>query len=140
MKKFVLAALLALPLIGLAQQKASAWGGGCFTIGMDVTFKWDFKRWCNDSCPGDGGAPLTSYDNHPAFYTGHNGSAVYNPAAPAAVPSFPPAPKPADIPPVTKTGLAPSNPSTNGYQPVGYYFYPTNGYGSYQVPSYWYGR
>jgi hypothetical protein len=150
MKKFVLAALLALPLIGLAQQKASAWcsvsgaGGFGFGVGVDVSFKWKWFRECGCHCGGCGDGSGGMY---PVDYMGQYGSGSYAPAVSTEPASstpggstFPPMPKAADTPPASRTGYPGGSYLNNGYQPVGFYYYPYTSNGYYQAPSYWYGQ
>jgi hypothetical protein len=49
--------------------------------------------------------------------------------------TFPPMPKPADATPTGYQGGT----YNNGYQPVGFSFYPYTG-GYYPAPAYWYGQ
>jgi hypothetical protein len=158
MKKFVAAVLLALPLLGLTQQKAAAWykfnwsagfnmswesgGDKCYLCGL---FKVHDPR-CGDGYgyadmgDGHGGGEMQYY---PAYdrgsYHTQGGGMEY---APSHEQAFPPAPKPADDG-KQKT----STPSSGawyygnqtsyynyGYQPTGSYNYGGAGYGYYQGP------
>src|SRR5262245_33496557 len=113
MKKFVLAVLLALPLLGLTQQKAAAWyrfnwsagfnlcyergGDTCYLGGRfqvhDPRIYGGYGGW------GDGGygfADGGGMQYYPAYDRGiyHTGTGDYS--GHEVQPSFPPAPKPAD--------------------------------------------
>jgi hypothetical protein len=151
MKKFLLACALALPVLALANHRASAWCNFNLSAGVNISWQHGWNRsCCGAACP-DAGYPT---DGHYPAYDGHYGGyTVPADATPAPAPdkTFPPAPKTADD--VKKSGYFGA--WGNGYQPVGYtsygyqagqyaypyggyYQYPTSGY--FQAPSYWYGR
>jgi hypothetical protein len=159
MKKYALACAAALALLGALETRASAWG----TFEISFGFNWCHYSACAPccadncccgwpGCPADGGAPAGYPDaappvgyGAPAYGYGYPAPAA--PSAPASqpAPSFPPAPKPIDG---TGQNSYPGYPnyasqqpgySSTGYPSSGSYA-PGAGYGSAQVPSYWYGR
>jgi|SRR5262245_23081203 len=154
MKKFVLAAALAVLAAGGLTPRASAWCKICFSCGYHLCCEkspccWTFsctKTCCDDGgCDGGGpgGGMIYGYpsDWYPKAY-----------AAPAAAPAngdkdkktFPPDPKPDETKP--PTGNRPVSYTNGAYRYVppspstGYMIYPQGGYGASAVPSYWYGR
>jgi len=157
MKKFVLAAALAVVAAAALTQQASAWCKFCFNSGCNITlehggghclsFSCSSQDCCPTCCDGCCGPACGGY---PADWFPHAAPAPVAHAAPPAVaptgpvlpaPTFPPTPKPADPP---KTGNQPVSYTNYGYGYVpaspssGYMFYPQSGYGG--APSYWYGR
>jgi hypothetical protein len=161
MKKYVLAAALAIAVAAVAEQKASAWfnmsfnhscsfnmswGGHCGPFGLK-TEPWPGGFAGGPAAPAPawgGGYPAYDYGHWDGNYAGVPvGAAPLPGPVPAPVGKLPP-PKPVSAPAVTPAM----------YQTVGYYYgaqnysyYPAYnygygyGYGSYgQAPSYWYGN
>ena len=146
MKKFILACLLALPVIGASQQQASAWH--YFNFGVSGSFHLNFggaHGGCGSPCGGGfpggdcgwgggwggcgSGYSMGSFDG---WGTGMGmGYAV------GQAPAVEQAPEPTKVKAAAQ--YQPTWDQNSGYQPVGYY-YPNTGYGYYQAPSYWYGR
>ena len=159
MKKFLLACALALPVLVLANHRASAWCNFNFSGGFNISFQHAWGCWGAGACPDANCLTDGCYPGYAGAYAPYGGYAPYGayavPADGQAVPaqpgqSFPPPPKAADD--VKKSSYFGA--WANGYQPVGYsygfqsgqYAYPSTGYyqypagGSFQAPSYWYGR
>jgi hypothetical protein len=155
MKKYVLASACALALVGLAQQRASAWCNFNFSAGINLGFQsggWEksgsgcglFNRCqqppcCTDTCGGGYGMLAPQY--YPLV---DGGTAGFHPATVGATPStggqpagasFPPAPMPSEG--TGPKSLLPADAGAAGYQPVGYSY---DGYGYYSTPIYWNGR
>jgi hypothetical protein len=133
MKKFTLAALLALPLLAAAQQQASASGGccNCLNFGCDVTI----KKWanpgcgcgpCGDNCGCSNGGGCGPFCG--PWYQYFPMEAHFQTPAPTGYP-FWPSPMTQYSYPGNMGGPAPVAPAS--FQPVGYYP---------QYPNYWYGR
>jgi hypothetical protein len=145
MKRFAVAALVAVAVTFAAQQKASAQGGWYWKGNIGLNFSWDAVMGCygcqGPSCGGYGGAA----SGYPPLYYGYYGAAQngygygpqpYAQAYPA--PSYA-APARAQQP------TAPAAPAVAQQTPtttqIGYYYYPyAYSYYGYQAPSYWYGR
>jgi hypothetical protein len=160
MKKYVLASVCALALLGLAQQRASAWCNFNFSAGINLGFQsggWErsgngcglFNRGqqqqpcCVDGGGWGGGYGATAPQYYPLVDAG---TAGFHPAmvgatpAPANAPAgaaFPPAPLPNEGtgPKSLLPGTEPQAPA--GYQPVGYSY---EGYNYPSPPIYWNGR
>lgn len=136
MKKFTLAALLALPLMAAAHSQASASGGccNCINFGTDITI----KKWCNPGCGcgpcgdncgccnGGGCGPFCGpwYQYFP--YESH-----FQTPAPTGYPFWPGPMGQFAYPNMGRPAPAAAPVAPASYQPVGYYP---------QYPNYWYGR
>jgi hypothetical protein len=141
MKKLVMASVLALGLVLVGQQRASAWHDFKFSAGVSISWCGGGNSYCKGRIQGadwpgtDGGLP-----GYSGYYA--DGAAPSTWQAPAPTPA-------AESKPAAGSSPQTYNPYYNsGYQPVGYYY--TTGYqpvgytypGYYQapVPAYWYGR
>jgi hypothetical protein len=140
MKRFAVAALVAVTVALASQHKASAQGGWYWKGNIGVNFSWDAVM----GCYGVQGPPT------------HCGYANY--AAPAPAPYYAPAPygyaydasasypgyaiqSPAAAPAQQATTPAAAQPAPATTTQIGYYPYAYSyGYYGYQAPSYWYGR
>jgi hypothetical protein len=140
MKKILFAGLVAVSLVALSQQHASAWCkfgiGGSFNCTYSSGGKhWSFNSEQPAACCE---APNCQYGYMPPGYTNPTGAISYNnPQAPGAQGQMPAAQAMAD-PSQWGYGQA-----YQAYQTVGYSYqdaaYGYNPY-YYQAPSYWYGR
>jgi hypothetical protein len=154
MKKLMWAALLALPLLAVGQQRASAEGGcsGCVNLSGGFRLKLCYAGFLNCSCEpfpccanpcggccGGGYADCTGNAPGPWYlywpYGGGNvmtGPVVagwtYDSNFQQPAPIYPYWPARAPVAAFAGTGFAPATYPTQAFQPVGYY------------PSYWYGR
>ena len=141
MKRFAVAALVAVAVAFASQQSASAGGGWYWKGNIGVNFSWDAVMGCfgSQGCPNYGcPAPCYSYPAPyyaPAPYAyGYDPSANQGYAQGYAAPAAPVTAKPA-APVATTTQI--------GYYPYNYNYTYNYGYGynyGYQAPSYWYGR
>jgi hypothetical protein len=134
MKRFALAGLLALSLMALSQQRASAGHNCSFSFGFNIWFNCQSSG-CWNPCHGGcepwpaciaqslAAASLCQSDGYAAYAGDYGAYSSY-----AA--QVPPQAAPASIQPAAY--------ATPTYQPVGYYA--PQGYGAFQAPSYWYGR
>ena len=148
MNRFVLASLLALPVLGVSQQEASAWFN--LNIGVSAVFSFDCDG-CHFSCgcvDPSGCFNAFGYGADPSplagdwAYPGTTPAAAHPPVPGREVgPKAVPAPKVVPAKPISYPQgyyYPQSSYSYPGYMPVSYY--PTQGYGYYQTPAYWYGR
>ena len=154
MTKILTAGLLAIALIAMSQQQASAWTNSKFGIGLNWerqsganNFFWG--AWKNGQVPGPeafgqpGGGYMPQGGGFPYFGTGPQG---YPQGMPQAFPTQTAPPQTA-LHQQAYYGMA-QNYSPNPYQAVSYqpngYYYPNYYYPSYyqgynyQAPSYWY--
>jgi hypothetical protein len=133
MKKLVMASLLALGVLVVGQQRASAWSEFKFSAGVNLS--WRSSGSCTNfgiyrtSTPYDTCPPFGCASGFPYFggYAAAPGAESYYGNVAAQAPAAQPA------------GPAQTyNPYYNsGYQPVGYTY---SGYSNYQAPGYWNGR
>jgi hypothetical protein len=141
MKRFAVAALVAVAVTFAAQREASANCGWYWKGNIGLNFSWDavMGTFSNPCCPSGGGGypplyygyygPTPGYGYAPQSYAQGYATPYY--AAPAQAPA--PAQQPA-------TPAVQQQPTT---AQVGYYYYPysySTYYYGYQAPSYWYGR
>jgi hypothetical protein len=130
MRKFMIIGLLAVPLVALTEQRASAW----VKFGFSVNLLCGGKKFCFDG----GQPPCTSCCNCSApsccapvpYHHPHPGHPGFRPPLPAPVPGNA-VPAPSAVQPTGHWHGV-------GYQPASYYS--NTGYSNYQVPSYWYGN
>jgi hypothetical protein len=154
MNKFVLATVLAVSALAIVEQRAGAWtsGNGCIGFGITIGCPWGHAPalggggCCAYGYPSDwfsscyGWPTGCDYGNADMGYHGYptySGNIPYT-APSTTTPYTPPAPKP-----VNDGGTKPTQSRAYpaaGYQPVSYYPYPPTGSGSYQAPTFWYGR
>jgi hypothetical protein len=135
MKRYLVACGLALALLAMADQKASAWTKTQFSIGLHYSREASENKtlW---GLFYNGPHPAVTSDHGNGY--GYGGQAApYYYQAPANGGSLPTLPAPASSAP------AAVNQSSARAQQIGYYnynyqTYPTTGY--YTVPSYWYGN
>ncbi len=153
MKRLVLSSLLALPILGLSENNASAF----FCFQGTCNYKIGFPRivfGIDTGCAAPYGPSMFNF-GHPGHPHGpwyqhfpHGGPHTAQPAPqPGAAPQGGqqlPAPRPATggdsapAPTTQPTSYYPASYSpASYYQPVNYQYYTPN---SYAVPAYWYGR
>ncbi len=149
MKKLVLSSLLALPVLGLSANDASAFF--CF----QGTYKISFPRivfGIDTGCSAPYGPSMFNFGPQGHGQPGgpwymhypHGGQHAPQPANPQPGGQQLPAPRPAtggDVPPAPTTQPTSYYPGSyypaSYYQPVNYQYYTPS---SYAVPAYWYGR
>jgi hypothetical protein len=145
MKKYVLASACALALVGLAQQRASAWCNFNFSAGINLGFQsggWERNGGgmvnaggCQPGCWGDGGCGALAPQYYPLVSAGPQ-------SATASAAPVPTAPHAVAAPALTE-GNTPkrprgTEPAPAGTQPAAYYYRDASGY--YQPYASWNGR
>jgi hypothetical protein len=161
-KKILVLGVMAVALLAVSQQRASAWIKCNFSIGLNFSFESGNNCWfwglfqngqapgyptdvsCHGCCPSAGAYAYSAL----GFDHGSHAYADYHQAAPSqpqGEQANPPSGRHSDThtawygnrnyQPAGYSYQAPSYPQGYGYQGYGYY----GSYGYSQVPSYWYG-
>jgi hypothetical protein len=139
MKRYLVACALAVTLVAMADQQASAWSKANFSVGLtynreasENNFFWGlFRNGPHPYASANSGYGYGGYGGNGGYATG----GYYTPG-PAVGSPLPTLPAPGQSAPISPTNQSSTPTQQIGYYNYNYQAYPTTGY--YSVPSYWY--